>query len=190
MSSSSVTRRVTRSASWCTCSSIVRFCSSLSRSHRLSMSDVYPFTEVSGLRSSWETVEMMAMPLRSPDGRSASTVVRPAERIVAVTGTSVPSGRRNIRSTWPSVDGRPSRSAGTPPPLRTSKASPTGWPMKAAASAPSTSMAAALSARRVRVSSMTSTASGSRSIEMSVMGGGPGAGGATRSRGRIRPWPR
>ena len=32
--------RVTRSASWWTCSSIVRFCSSLSRSQRLSISDV------------------------------------------------------------------------------------------------------------------------------------------------------
>ena len=40
MSSSSVTSRVTRSASWWTCSSIVRFCSSLSRSQRLSISDV------------------------------------------------------------------------------------------------------------------------------------------------------
>ena len=52
------------------------------------------------------------MPLRSPDGRSASTTLPPPARIVAVTGTSVPSGRRNTRSTCPSVDGSPVRSAG------------------------------------------------------------------------------
>ena len=40
MSSSSVTSLVTRSASWWTCSSIERFCSSFSRSQRLSISEV------------------------------------------------------------------------------------------------------------------------------------------------------
>ena len=64
MSSSSVTRRVTRSASWWTASSIIRFCSSRRRSQRCNSRLVYPFTEVSGERSSWLTVEMISM-LRS-----------------------------------------------------------------------------------------------------------------------------
>ena len=81
---------------------------------------------MSGLRSSWDTVEMMAIPLRSPEGRSASTVVVPVARRVAATGTSVPSPRWNTRSTSPSVAGGAVRKAGAPPPLRTSKASPTG----------------------------------------------------------------
>ena len=40
MSSNSVMSRVTRSASWCTCSSIIFFCSSLRRSQRFSSREV------------------------------------------------------------------------------------------------------------------------------------------------------
>ena len=112
-SSSSVISRVTRSASASIVSSISRFCSSVNRSQRRSRVEVKPFTEVSGERSSWATVEMTAAWSASARRRYAVSRSRsttrfdrpgrgPAAGSVAVTSTSRPSWRSmSSFSRWP-----------------------------------------------------------------------------------------
>ena len=111
-SSSSVISRVTRSASASMVSIISRFWSSVKRSHRRSSVEEKPFTDVSGDRSSWATVEMTAAFSASARRRYAASRIRmltrltgwlrPGRRYFAVTRTSRPLLRSmSSFSRWP-----------------------------------------------------------------------------------------
>ena len=104
--------RVTRSASASIVSSISRFWSSVNRSHRRSRVEEKPFTEVSGERSSWATVEMTAafsasarrryIASRIEDVDPVDRLVAPGRRYFAVTSTSRPLLRSiSSFSRWP-----------------------------------------------------------------------------------------
>ncbi len=99
------------------------------RSQRLSIKETYPLTEVSGERSSWETVDTMAMPDLSFTGR-AHTRADPSAAMatVATVATSSPDGERNVTSTSPEVSSSPSHHRGRSRALRGSKASTKGRP--------------------------------------------------------------